>query len=146
MVGQAGANDQGADRGDEEDGRTPAQRLAALERAVEDITAVVGPDGVVQARELVISRPTGPVRVTLGAAGGYATVELKLDGDDVEDTKVVLFAGRGPDGETGGGSTNGDDRPRLGAAVYGGGNCQAGIEIAQDESGSWSVKPLGEKP
>lgn len=139
MVGGTGADDQGAGGRSEENGRTPAERLASLEAAMAAVTAVVGPDGVVQARGVVISHPTGAVMVTLGASGGYATVELQLTGDDVEDTKMVLFAGRGADGET-----NGDRRPRLGAAVYGGGNCRAGIEIAQDEGGSWSVKPLGE--
>ncbi|HVX20509.1 MAG TPA: hypothetical protein VHB02_04110 [Acidimicrobiales bacterium] len=142
VVGGAGAGGEGADQRNE-DGRTAAQRLAAVEAALEAITAVVGPDGVVRARQVVVGQPTGAV-VTIGATGGYATVELRLPGEAGADNKVVLFASRGGDGEDTGEA--GENGPRLGAAVYGGGTCRAGIEIAQDEGGGWLVGSLGEVP
>ncbi|HEX3946127.1 MAG TPA: hypothetical protein VHW47_00400 [Acidimicrobiales bacterium] len=137
MAGSAGGGDD-----QNSDGRTPAARLAALEAAVEALGAVVRPDGTVHARHLVVGPPTAEVRVTVSSTGSYTTVELWLDSAPGADTKIVLFAGRGANG----GDPDSDGNPRLGAAIFGGGTCRAGIEVTQDSEGSWSVGSLGETP
>jgi len=137
MAGSAGGGD---DQNSE--ARTPVERLVALEAAIEALGAVVHQDGSVHAERLVVGGTDADVRFVVRSTGGYATVELQLGSPPGADTKVVLFAGRDPESSESGGNGN----PRLGAAIFGGGTCRAGIELTQDPDGSWSVGSIGEAP